>query len=73
MNQEIDDIQSRDIPTEFDEDFLVNNPSIVKQRAGIHMSNESPPNVNLPNNNEHKLKNFGLNENKRGRIKQTDL
>lgn len=68
---EMQDLINREIPEEFDEDFLINNPSVVRQRAN-HLFDDEPPSVNLPNNNDQKLKNFGLNSNKRGHIKQQD-
>lgn len=69
--QEVAELMEREIPEEFDTDFLINNPNVVQNRMNF-LDEEDAPNVNLPNNNSIKLKKFGLNENKRGKIKQHD-
>ena len=65
------DGSSLEIPEEFDSDFYVDNPGVVITRSKHH-NEEEPPNVNLPNNNDQKLIKFGLNENKRGKMKESD-
>ena len=40
----------REIPEEFDSDFLINNPAVVLSQK-LYVNNDCPPNVSLPNNN----------------------